>query len=1042
MFRYFTFLFISFLANLFCIAQSFNEKDFIHYTIKDGLVDNYITCLQQDEQGYMWIGTDVGLCSFDGNAFATYKPASTDRQLLSRKITRLKKISANRLGIINRNGFQILNTQNYQLSNYVIPDSTNFSTYLNYAWDAERLRDGSFAVTSSTGFYIYDSSGKLQFRYDAYKPADVAMGIIRYGRDIFSVSNHEYIIYTGVHGTAYYNAAKKIYRIVDSVKGDLRFFSRRFTPIDDYWLTTYQLSSHEFIFIKAGKDTIVYYDHTAKKNINSPMPFIGRAEINYQSKIIRLSDTSFVVNATDHGFWLFYIDRATGQIRFDPKKYLSTYRINCLFVDKEKRLWAGTPDGLLQQKLATPFLNVYSFSPLSLKDNLFGSFSCAFKYKEKLYAGRFSRNTGLAILDAATMKLIKTISFFGSNNSWNEIRSIQIYHPDTLWLGSTTGLLWLDIKTFRYGKLSDDKRFTDELGSLNLNILSPVGNDGYAWISSFFSGEVVRYHPASGTFRHFNTKTNPAVPFNRIKQVIRDSYGDTWFGGHSLARWNSRKEIFDTLITVYGGPKKFNDNILLLSADNNGSLWLHNEENGLLQYQIKEKKFIQYNMNDGLASDNLESLSPVINNTLWIAYRTRVGSFNVLEKKSVTYDYKNGLPQHKPTAAYIYYDAAGEYFYLLCKNELIKFSGTQTETEKTSSEILIQNIIINNSKTFFNPKNGIALKSGENNFVINYTVIDFESGKDYEFAYKLNKAETWTSLGNQHSINFTDLSSGKYTIQLKATSKSGQEKIKSFYFSIAPPFWKTGWFIFANTVFLAALIYFLYRYRIKQINKKANIDRLLAKTEMKALHAQMNPHFVFNSLNSIMEMVLNDEKKNASRYLSNYAHLIRLNLDHSQRTFITLRENMEYLSLYLELESIRTDSFIYSMEISGELNPDEVLMPPMLIQPFIENAIWYGPPKNKVPMKLDIFFLREKNQLICVIEDNGIGIAASQKNRSEMIAPHTPVGIANVRQRMQILNEKYKLHCSLVIEDKGNLFTSAETGTSVTLKLPLTFNDI
>src|SRR5687767_6055339 len=203
---------------------------------------------------------------------------------------------------------------------------------------------------------------------------------------------------------------------------------------------------------------------------------------------------------------------------------------------------------------------------------------------------------------------------------------------------------------------------------------------------------------------------------------------------------------------------------------------------------------------------------------------------------------------------------------------------------------------------------------------------------------------------------------------------------------------------------------------------------------MKALHSQMNPHFIFNSLNSIMEMVLHDEKTNAARYLSSYAQLVRLNLEHSQRTFITLRENIDYLKLYIELEQTRSSSFEYTMHVDENLNLDEVILPPMLIQPFIENAIWYGP-NGKTPMQLQICFLKKKDQLQCLVEDNGIGIEAALKNRNEKMRSHTPLGIGNVRQRILILNEKYKLDFTLVIEDKGKKNPADGNGTKVTLGL-------
>lgn len=1024
-------------ANNFCIGQYFEEKDFIPYTVKDGLNDNYITSLQQDDQGYLWIATDLGLNFYDGHKMVNYSLLPGKGPLLSGYIRRLKKISPGRLGIISLGGVQLLNTKEFSVQNFVIPDSTSFTTYLNQSLDAKDLPEGSLAVTTFTGFYVYDKMGKLSFRHDAYKPEDIGKKNIPYGRDILSVNDHEYLIYFDVCKTAYYNSKKKLYREIDPSEKEWSFFHRSNI---DMWVVEYQLSSHELIFVPQNEDKIVYYDHRTKKVVSSSLPFHPDPDLSYESRITPLTDSSFILNGGNNGFWLFHIDRKSGIITCDGKRYFSEYKVNCLYTDRNQRLWVGTSEGLFQQKLNPPFLKVYSFAPSLLNDTLPGSFSCAYRYKEKLFVGRYSSKTGLVIFDTATMKPIKNIHFFGIFSAWNEVRSIEMYHPDTLWIGTTNGLLWLDVKTFKYGKITGVSGLPEQSGELN--VLSPIDKNGYAWLCSFLGGVAARYQPATRTFQFFTTKTKPAIPFTRIKQIVYDADGNVWLSGHSLARWNSQKQIFDTVMSVYGGAKKFYDNILVIRADKNGSLWLHNAENGLLQYDINKKKFIQFNPGDGVFSDNLEGMSPVINNTIWIAYRDKLVRFDLQTKKAITYDHRDGLPVHKPTSKYIFYDAGNETCYLFCKNDLVKFPFHPTNLPDRSSDLFIQKMIINNDKAFYNPGKGISLNPRENNLAIHFTLIDFESGDDYTFAYKLNNSDTWVNPGEQRTITLTNLPSGKYSLHLKAIAKSGIEKNKEFDFSIAPPFWKTPWFIILVVLLVTGGIFSLYRFRVNQINKKANIDRLLAKTEMKALHAQMNPHFVFNSLNSIMEMVLNDDKTNASRYLSNYAQLIRLNLDHSQRTFISLRENIDYLHLYLELERIRTNSFESTMEIADDINPDEILLPPMLIQPFIENAIWYGSPKKNMPMKLDIRFLKDNGQLLCIIDDNGIGIEASQKTRSEKIYSHTPMGIANVRQRIQILNEKYKLNCSLVIEDKSKTGSLIESGTKVSLRLPLNLYDL
>ena len=244
-----------------------------------------------------------------------------------------------------------------------------------------------------------------------------------------------------------------------------------------------------------------------------------------------LNDSIFLVNGNYSGFYQFHINRENGKTTANSKKILPHHKIQCLYQDKEKRLWAGTSKGLLQQKLVAPVIKSYSYQPLP-SDSITGGLSCAYRYRDKLYIGRGSLYNGLIIADTAGKKTIKQIEFYGKNTAWNEIRSIQMYHPDTLWIGTNKGLLWFDTKTFNYGKLFNEKKYVPELSGMN--VLAPAGKDGYAWMCHLLNGAVVRYQIASRTFTLFTSKTQPALPFKRIKSIAYDAYGDVWIGGHSL----------------------------------------------------------------------------------------------------------------------------------------------------------------------------------------------------------------------------------------------------------------------------------------------------------------------------------------------------------------------------------------------------------------------------------------------------------------------------------------------------------------------------
>ena len=218
----------------------------------------------------------------------------------------------------------------------------------------------------------------------------------------------------------------------------------------------------------------------------------------------------------------------------------------------------------------------------------------------------------------------------------------------------------------------------------------------------------------------------------------------------------------------------------------------------------------------------------------------------------------------------------------------------------------------------------------------------------------------------------------------------------------------------------------------------AGINEQLAEARLSALQAQMNPHFVFNALNSIKRMILDGDNEKASRYLSKFALMIRMTLEHSKEVFVTLDENIEYLKAYLEMEQLRFDvSFGYSICIDDSVDTSDTSIPSMMIQPLVENAIWHGLMQSEGRKHIQIDFCHEGNKVICTVEDNGIGIRRSEKLKETQRPLHRSVGLENLRKRIRIMNEKYDTNCSLQIIDLSEKGIN-ESGTRAILQ----FNQI
>ena len=252
------------------------------------------------------------------------------------------------------------------------------------------------------------------------------------------------------------------------------------------------------------------------------------------------------------------------------------------------------------------------------------------------------------------------------------------------------------------------------------------------------------------------------------------------------------------------------------------------------------------------------------------------------------------------------------------------------------------------------------------------------------------------------------------------------------------------WLIAGMILGAALAIFGLYRYQMNQFKArekmKTAFEKKLAHVEMSALLAQMNPHFLFNSLNSIESYIVSNQTKAAAQYLNNFSRLMRLILQHSRSNYISLKEEINALELYLEMEHIRfKDKFQYGIYIARDLDTDAIDIPPMLIQPYVENAIWHGlmhkPDRSNGMLVLEIS--RKDNFLYCVIEDNGIGREKAQAIVAKKTTPRKrSMGMAITKDRMKIMSQLYNFNTEVKVTDLYRKNGEAR-GTRVELFIPL-----
>jgi sensor histidine kinase YesM len=288
------------------------------------------------------------------------------------------------------------------------------------------------------------------------------------------------------------------------------------------------------------------------------------------------------------------------------------------------------------------------------------------------------------------------------------------------------------------------------------------------------------------------------------------------------------------------------------------------------------------------------------------------------------------------------------------------------------------------------------------------------------------------------------LAPGKYTFKVRSCNNEGiwDTEDTAFTFTIRSPFYLTWWFLSLVIIVLVGGIYAVTAIRIVNIKKKQKeeFERKveMSKIELKALRSQMNPHFIFNSLNSIQHYIFNTRSDEAIKYLNKFARLVRVILNNSEKPTVTVGEDLEALKLYLELEQMRfEEKFEFEVKVDDSVDPDYDIMPPLLMQPYVENAILHG--LNPLPHKgkLSIDLQSKNNFLICTITDNGIGRERSNEIRRTMPQnKHKSLGMKITEDRLKILNDINRSQLSVIITDLKDAQGNA-TGTQVQLFVPL-----
>ncbi len=467
-----------------------------------------------------------------------------------------------------------------------------------------------------------------------------------------------------------------------------------------------------------------------------------------------------------------------------------------------------------------------------------------------------------------------------------------------------------------------------------------------------------------------------------------------------------------------------------LYCDHNG-LWVGTISDGV--YNIKNEEVILHlTQENGLVGNNIKCITSV-SDTVYIATDECIYIYYP-DKTHRHINYADGINTKEVSAI----EVCNPFIYLCTVRGLFYIPVTSVGINNIRPKIKITSVICDgNNRT---NDSVILLKYNNKDIVVNFSSVLLRSRGRFRYLYRIAGLENnWTAQdGAINSVRLNHLPAGKFVFEVKSVNEDGipSENTARAIIEVAEPIWQQWWFYTLITLLASTVVALAFIQRIRNLKKKSEILNQITSSQLTALKAQMNPHFMYNTLNSIQDLVLQKDIKSTNYYLSRYSSLMRKILDTSEHNEIELIEEVEILNLYLELEQLRFgNDFKYHITLSDEIEPHNIYVPSMIIQPFVENAIKHGLLHKKGNKTVSINFILADQKLICTITDNGVGREKSAAIKKRSPLRHQSFATKATEKRLTLinLNRRTKITLSIIDLFENNL----PSGTEVRVEIPL-----
>jgi ligand-binding sensor domain-containing protein len=965
-------------------AQDFHFKT---YTTKEGLSSNDIRHVVQDSSGFLWIATGNGLNRFDGNAFDHfYHDPNNKSSIPSNEVVSLYIDKAHTLWAGSLAGISHYDPVRQQFNSYY-PDSS-LGKCGRWFVSMQEDNSGKLWVGSWYELLIFDTATKKFQRSGwadfatTHKPATgnnnriVVLGLLPKAKtELWVLTTYGlYSVNTDTKQFTWY-----------PYSGHDDFFGCQLNYIDEtgsLWIATY---NNGLLYMDAK--TKKWTKHIPPANWNSTAGF------NWSYGVTPVgNDTLMYCSLDGIAFFNKKTNQFISQLKNEAGNPYSYPLLRTFYIhpDKTGDYWLASTGGLV--KMYTGQNTFKKINPLGEGSYLNRVFQISGRQSELVFFD--PKRSAIIRWNENTKQFSVIVTPDGKTINSEPITWRQ--EGDYAWLSTYENLYQLNLLTDKATLIQlPPSLFPDNERTVRNTVQDEKGN---LWIRIRTQG-IVRYDLAQGKSEYAKfippelEKSYTAIYYNKWQHCL---WVAVEYGGLYQFNVESGKTRYFPLYQQQGvNPAT----ITFIVSAGNGNMYMSDASNGLFYYTSNNNSFEHFTRQDGLPGNNCNSLAMDKNGFLWIATSQGLSRYDTASKSFLNFAGDDMLPSY---LAFIS-TADNENFYTCSGNSYYKWNCNAISSQPGNAPLYIRHITVNNTGVPI--KNAYALSYFENNITIQAGVLAPDTNGPADLEYSLNDGSDWIKMENSHTVNFSKLAPGNYTIRLR---QKGNANLLTILFRIQSPWWKKGWFITTALLLVVLAGAILLKRRITAIQKEALLKQKVAETEMMALRAQMNPHFIFNCISSIDNFIQDNDKENASAWLNKFAKLIRSILDSSKNEVIPFWKDWETLQLYLELEQLRSDDkFTVEMKAADELLNGHYRIPPLIIQPYVENAIHHGLlHRHDTKGLLKISATLQNSQLVYTIEDNGIGRQKAAALNALNRLNHNSYGMQMSKERIALFNEQ------------------------------------